>query len=99
MLHAFAGCLFQHVVEDSWRMSGFRHLQKIQFGACKHALETDLGYLAITCSTRWGLHIQALNVYQDSADLCNFKVSGVVEALLYLINQYLNKFKLRFGLY
>lgn len=31
---------------------GFRNLQTIIFGACKNALEVDLGYLIITASRR-----------------------------------------------
>ena len=49
---SFKGGLFQHVVEDSWRVQGFRQLHKIVFGACKHALEVDLGYLMITAANR-----------------------------------------------
>ena len=49
------GGLIQHVVEDNWRMGAFRQLTKITFGACRHALEVDLGYLAITCAQRWVL--------------------------------------------
>ena len=47
----------QHVVEDSWKMNGFRQLQKIQLGACKHALEVDLGYLIVTCSQRYSADV------------------------------------------
>ncbi|XP_078810035.1 F-box only protein 38 isoform X2 [Oryzias latipes] len=47
----FLGGLIQHVVEDSWR-SGFRNLHTIVFGACKNALEVDLGYLIITAARR-----------------------------------------------
>ncbi len=42
----------QHVVEDSWRVHGFRQLHKIVFGTCKYALEPDLGYLMITAANR-----------------------------------------------
>lgn len=31
---------------------GFRNLQTIVFGACKNALEVDLGYLIITAARR-----------------------------------------------
>ncbi|XP_029968178.1 F-box only protein 38 [Salarias fasciatus] len=48
----FLGGLIQHVVEDSWRSGGFRNLHTIVFGACKNALEVDLGYLIITASRR-----------------------------------------------
>ncbi|XP_055368427.1 F-box only protein 38 isoform X2 [Betta splendens] len=48
----FLGGLIQHVVEDSWRSGGFRNLHTIVFGACKNALEVDLGYLAITAARR-----------------------------------------------
>ena len=41
------------MVEDSWRVQGFRQLHKIVFGACKHALEVDLGYLMITAANRY----------------------------------------------
>ncbi|XP_058252462.1 F-box only protein 38 isoform X1 [Hemibagrus wyckioides] len=50
----FLGGLIQHVVEDSWRSGGFRNLHTIVFGACKNALEVDLGYLIITAAH--GLH-------------------------------------------
>ncbi|KAM9470900.1 F-box only protein 38 isoform 2-T3 [Clarias gariepinus] len=46
----FLGGLIQHVVEDSWRSGGFRNLHTIVFGACKNALEVDLGYLIITAA-------------------------------------------------
>ncbi|ELU08168.1 hypothetical protein CAPTEDRAFT_226324 [Capitella teleta] len=48
----FISGLFQHVVEDSWRTEGFRHLQHIEFGACKYAVEADAGYLCIACSSQ-----------------------------------------------
>ncbi|GCB65376.1 hypothetical protein scyTo_0000416 [Scyliorhinus torazame] len=48
----FLGGLIQHVVEDSSRSGGFRNLQTIVFGACKNALEVDLGYLIITAARR-----------------------------------------------
>ncbi|XP_026103904.1 F-box only protein 38-like [Carassius auratus] len=48
----FLGGLVQHVVEDSWRSGGFRNLHTIVFGACKNALEVDLGYLIITAARR-----------------------------------------------
>ena len=48
----FLGGLIQHIVDDSWRVQGFRNLQAITFGACKHALEVDLGFLIITCATK-----------------------------------------------
>ncbi|KAL0973981.1 hypothetical protein UPYG_G00213850 [Umbra pygmaea] len=48
----FLGGLIQHVVEDSWRSGGFRNLHTIGFGACKNALEVDLGYLIITAARR-----------------------------------------------
>ncbi|TRY60147.1 hypothetical protein DNTS_006453 [Danionella cerebrum] len=48
----FLGGLIQHVVEDSWRSVGFRNLHTIVFGACKNALEVDLGYLIITAARR-----------------------------------------------
>ncbi|XP_043925305.1 F-box only protein 38 [Protopterus annectens] len=48
----FLGGLIQHVVEDSWRSGGFRNLHTIMFGACKNALEVDLGYLIITAARR-----------------------------------------------
>lgn len=48
----FLGGLIQHVVEDSWRTGGFRNLHTIVFGACKNALEVDLGYLIITAARR-----------------------------------------------
>uniref|UniRef100_A0A8C5GZE1 F-box domain-containing protein n=1 Tax=Gouania willdenowi TaxID=441366 RepID=A0A8C5GZE1_GOUWI len=48
----FLGGLIQHVVEDSWRSGGFRNLHTIVFGACKFALEVDLGYLIITAARR-----------------------------------------------
>uniref|UniRef100_A0AAX7TWQ9 F-box domain-containing protein n=1 Tax=Astatotilapia calliptera TaxID=8154 RepID=A0AAX7TWQ9_ASTCA len=48
----FLGGLIQHVVEDSWRSGGFRNLHTIAFGACKNALEVDLGYLIITAARR-----------------------------------------------
>ncbi|XP_067686174.1 F-box only protein 38-like [Haliotis asinina] len=46
----FLGGLIQHIVEDSWRVSGFSQLQTVMFGACKHAQEVDLGYLMITAA-------------------------------------------------
>ncbi|XP_004696767.1 F-box only protein 38 isoform X2 [Echinops telfairi] len=48
----FLGGLVQHVVEDSWRSGGFRNLHTIVLGACKNALEVDLGYLIITAARR-----------------------------------------------
>lgn len=33
-------------------VGGFRNLQTIVFGACKNALEVDLGYLIITAARR-----------------------------------------------
>ncbi|XP_029634616.1 F-box only protein 38 [Octopus sinensis] len=48
----FLGGLIQHIVDDSWRVQGFRNLQAITFGACKHALEVDLGFLIITCEAK-----------------------------------------------
>ncbi|XP_072923737.1 F-box only protein 38 isoform X3 [Hemitrygon akajei] len=48
----FLGGLIQHVVEDSSRSGGFRNLHTIVFGACKNALEVDLGYLIITAARR-----------------------------------------------
>ncbi|XP_029368348.1 F-box only protein 38 isoform X2 [Echeneis naucrates] len=48
----FLGGLIQHVVEDSWRSGGFRNLHTVVFGACKNALEVDLGYLIITAARR-----------------------------------------------
>ncbi|XP_062856607.1 F-box only protein 38 isoform X2 [Trichomycterus rosablanca] len=48
----FLGGLIQHVVEDSWRSGGFRNLHTVIFGACKNALEVDLGYLIITAACR-----------------------------------------------
>lgn len=33
-------------------LGGFRNLQTIVFGACKNALEVDLGYLIITAARR-----------------------------------------------
>ncbi|XP_056140000.1 F-box only protein 38 [Lampris incognitus] len=48
----FLGGLIQHIVEDSWRSGGFRNLHTIVFGACKNALEVDLGYLIITAARR-----------------------------------------------
>ncbi|ERE85196.1 F-box only protein 38 isoform X5 [Cricetulus griseus] len=48
----FLGGLIQHVVEDSWRSGGFRNLHTIVLGACKNALEVDLGYLIITAARR-----------------------------------------------
>lgn len=48
----FLGGLIQHVVEDSWRSGGFRNLHTIVLGACKNALEVDLGYLIITAAHR-----------------------------------------------
>ncbi|GAB1597530.1 F-box only protein 38-like [Argonauta hians] len=48
----FLGGLIQHIVDDSWRVQGFRNLQAITFGACKHAMEVDLGFLIITCEAR-----------------------------------------------
>ncbi|XP_059371817.1 F-box only protein 38-like [Carassius carassius] len=48
----FLGGLVQHVVEDSWRSGGFRNLHTIVFGACKNALEVDMGYLIITAARR-----------------------------------------------
>ncbi|XP_026136702.1 F-box only protein 38-like isoform X2 [Carassius auratus] len=48
----FLGGLIQHVVEDSWRSGGFRNLHTIVFGACKNALEVDMGYLIITAARR-----------------------------------------------
>jgi len=53
LLDDMSGGLIQHIVEDSWRTSGFRLLQKILFGACKHVLEVDIGYLSITCSNKY----------------------------------------------
>ncbi|XP_069543971.1 F-box only protein 38-like, partial [Brachyistius frenatus] len=38
--------------EGSWRSGGFRNLHTIVFGACKNALEVDLGYLIITAARR-----------------------------------------------
>ncbi len=52
LLICYLGGLIQHVVEDSWRVAGFRQLHKIVFGSCKHALEVDLGYLMITAANR-----------------------------------------------
>ncbi|XP_075918602.1 F-box only protein 38 isoform X2 [Petromyzon marinus] len=43
----FPGGIFQHNVEDNIRSGAFRALECIVFGACKYALEIDLGYLAI----------------------------------------------------
>ncbi|XP_062909547.1 F-box only protein 38 isoform X2 [Mobula hypostoma] len=48
----FLGGLIQHVVEDSSRSGGFRNLHTVVFGACKNALEVDLGYLIITAARR-----------------------------------------------
>ncbi|KAG9490648.1 hypothetical protein GDO78_006130 [Eleutherodactylus coqui] len=48
----FLGGLIQHVVEDSWRSGGFRNVHTIVLGACKNALEVDLGYLIITAARR-----------------------------------------------
>ncbi|XP_069507529.1 F-box only protein 38 isoform X2 [Ambystoma mexicanum] len=48
----FLGGLIQHVVEDSWRSGGFRNLHTVVVGACKNALEVDLGYLIITAARR-----------------------------------------------
>ncbi|XP_047210581.1 F-box only protein 38 isoform X2 [Girardinichthys multiradiatus] len=48
----FLGGLIQHVVEDSWRSGGFRNLHTLVFGACKNALEVDLGYIIITAARR-----------------------------------------------
>lgn len=36
---------------------GFRNLQTIVFGACKNALEVDLGYLIITAARRYSVII------------------------------------------
>jgi len=37
---------------------GFRNLHTIVLGACKNALEVDLGYLIITAARRYGpLHL------------------------------------------
>lgn len=33
-------------------LGGFRNLHTIVFGACKNALEVDLGYLIITAARR-----------------------------------------------
>ncbi|XP_019643539.1 PREDICTED: F-box only protein 38-like [Branchiostoma belcheri] len=54
----FLGGLIQHVVEDSWRTRGYRNLTKIVFGACKNALEVDLGFLVITAAN----HLQELGI-------------------------------------
>ncbi|XP_066294086.1 F-box only protein 38-like [Branchiostoma lanceolatum] len=54
----FLGGLIQHVVEDSWRTRGYRNLTKIAFGACKNALEVDLGFLVITAAN----HLQELDI-------------------------------------
>ncbi|XP_070582108.1 F-box only protein 38-like [Ptychodera flava] len=48
----FLGGLFQHVIEDAWRMEGFGKLKKILIGTCKNCLEIDLGYLVV-CSEKW----------------------------------------------
>ncbi|XP_060065718.1 uncharacterized protein LOC132546039 [Ylistrum balloti] len=44
------GGLIQHVVEDSWRIEGFKKINHLKFGACKFILEMDVGYLVITAA-------------------------------------------------
>ncbi|OWF49713.1 uncharacterized protein LOC110451330 [Mizuhopecten yessoensis] len=44
------GGLLQHVVEDSWRIGGFKKINHLKFGACKFILEMDIGYLVITAA-------------------------------------------------
>lgn len=51
------GGIFQHIVEDSWRVQGFQNLRKITMAACKFALELDLGFLAITSAQRFASFI------------------------------------------
>ncbi|XP_064649464.1 F-box only protein 38-like [Lineus longissimus] len=46
----FLGAFFQHVVEDTWRLGGFRQLKKILISACKHATEIDMGHLLLTAA-------------------------------------------------
>ncbi|KAK3087955.1 hypothetical protein FSP39_012784 [Pinctada imbricata] len=48
----YLGGLIHHIVQDGWAMGAFRSLRCVRFGTCKHALETDLGCLAITASDR-----------------------------------------------
>lgn len=48
----YLGGLIQHVVEDNWRMQSFRHLEKVTLGACRHALELDIGYLSLACALK-----------------------------------------------
>ncbi|XP_056012964.1 F-box only protein 38-like isoform X2 [Ostrea edulis] len=48
----FLGGLIHHVVQDSWQMNAFRQLRCIRFGACRHALEMDLGFLIITAAQK-----------------------------------------------
>lgn len=43
--------LFQHVVEDSWRIGAFRSLKKILIASCPHVQEVDLGFLMIACAS------------------------------------------------
>ncbi|XP_033760977.1 F-box only protein 38-like [Pecten maximus] len=44
------GGLIQHVVEDSWRIEGFKKINHLKFGACKFILEMDVGYMVITAA-------------------------------------------------
>uniref|UniRef100_M4AP74 F-box protein 38 n=1 Tax=Xiphophorus maculatus TaxID=8083 RepID=M4AP74_XIPMA len=61
----FLGGLIQHVVEDSWRSGGFRNLHTIVFGACKNALEVDLGYLIITAARSISIIIMEFNSWRE----------------------------------
>lgn len=47
------GGLLQHVVEDSWRIQGFKKIHHLKFGACKFTLEMDIGYLVITAAPKY----------------------------------------------
>lgn len=53
MMCQFPVCLF--ILFAS--LGGFRNLQTIVFGACKNALEVDLGYLIITAARRYSTNL------------------------------------------
>ncbi|KAL3871767.1 hypothetical protein ACJMK2_039745 [Sinanodonta woodiana] len=46
----FLGGLLQHIIVESWKYHGYSRLVRLKIGACKSALETDLGYLMIASS-------------------------------------------------
>lgn len=45
-------CSLWHIGLSTSLVGGFRNLHTIVFGACKNALEVDLGYLIITAARR-----------------------------------------------